>query len=98
MWTAMPLVVFLASYASSAGGFEAGQAAFTQTVIVIFNLLAPTGWQVGLVRVEDVALGTGISVLVGLLLWPRGARHDLARSTSIRYRAAPPQLEHAPLV
>ena len=87
MWIAMPLVVFLASYASSASSFVAGQAAFTLTVIVIFNLLAPAGWQVGLVRVEDVALGTGISVLVGLLLWPRGARHDLARSTSVLYRA-----------
>jgi uncharacterized membrane protein YccC len=95
MWTAMPLVVFLASYASSASSFVAGQAAFTLTVIVIFNLLAPAGWQVGLVRVEDVALGTGISVLVGLVLWPRGARHDLARSTSVLYRAVAAYLHQA---
>jgi uncharacterized membrane protein YccC len=95
MWTAMPLVVFLASYASSASSFVAGQAAFTLTVIVIFNLLAPAGWQVGLVRVEDVALGTGISVLVGLVLWPRGARHDLARSTSVLYRAVAAYLQQA---
>jgi uncharacterized membrane protein YccC len=95
MWIAMPLVVFLASYTSSAGSFVAGQAAFTLTVIVIFNLLAPAGWQVGLVRVEDIALGTGISVVVGLLLWPRGARHDLARSTSVLYRAVAAYLEQA---
>jgi uncharacterized membrane protein YccC len=95
MWIAMPLVVFLASYASSASSFVAGQAAFTLTVIVIFNLLAPAGWQVGLVRVEDVALGTGISVVVGLLLWPRGARHDLARSTSVLYRTTAAYLHRA---
>jgi uncharacterized membrane protein YccC len=95
MWIAMPVVVFLASYASSASSFVAGQAAFTLTVIVIFNLLAPAGWQVGLIRVEDVALGTGISVLVGLLLWPRGARHDLTRSTSVLYRAVANYLHRA---
>jgi uncharacterized membrane protein YccC len=95
MWIAMPLVVFLASYAPSASGFVAGQAAFTLTVIVIFNLLAPAGWQVGLVRVEDIALGTGISVVAGFLLWPRGARHDLARSTSVLYRAVAAYLQRA---
>jgi uncharacterized membrane protein YccC len=95
MWIAMPVVVFLASYASSASGFVAGQAAFTLTVIVIFNLLAPAGWQVGLVRVEDIALGTGISLFVGLLLWPRGARRDLARSTAVMYRAVAAYLQRA---
>lgn len=95
MWIAMPLVVFLASYASSARGFVAGQAAFTLTVIVIFNLLTPAGWEVGLVRVEDVALGTGISVVVGFLLWPRGAQRDFERSTSGLYRAVAAYLRQA---
>jgi hypothetical protein len=30
------------------------------------------GWTVGLLRVEDVAIGCAVSVAVGLLLWPRG--------------------------
>ena len=87
MWAAMPIAIFLASYAASAIGFVAGQAAFTVTVIIIFNLISPVGWQVGLVRIEDVAVGTGISVVVGALLWPRGARRDLARATAGFYRA-----------
>jgi uncharacterized membrane protein YccC len=87
MWVAMPIAIFLASYAASAVGFVAGQAAFTVTVIVIFNLISPVGWQVGLVRIEDVAVGTGVSIIVGVLLWPRGARRDLARATAGFYRA-----------
>jgi uncharacterized membrane protein YccC len=87
MWLALPIAIFCASYAASAVGFVAGQAAFTLTVIIIFNLISPTGWQVGLVRIEDVAIGTGISVVVGVLLWPRGARRDLARATSGYYHA-----------
>jgi uncharacterized membrane protein YccC len=87
MWVAMPIAIFLASYAASAVGFVAGQAAFTVTVIIIFNLITPVGWQVGLVRIEDVAVGTGVSIVVGILLWPRGARRDLARATAGFYRA-----------
>ena len=49
-----------------------GQAAFTVTVAVLFNLLVPVGWKVGVVRIEDVALGCAVSVLAGTLLWPRG--------------------------
>jgi uncharacterized membrane protein YccC len=82
MWVALPIAIFLASYAASAIGFVTGQAAFTMTVIIIFNLISPVGWQVGLVRIEDVAVGTGISVVVGVMLWPRGARRDLARAAA----------------
>jgi uncharacterized membrane protein YccC len=95
MWIAMPVAVFFASYAASAIGFIAGQAAFTLTVIVIFNLISPAGWQVGLVRIEDIAIGTGISVVVGVLLWPRGARRDVARATAAFYQAVVAYLEHA---
>jgi hypothetical protein len=95
MWIALPVAIFFASYAASAIGFVAGQAAFTLTVIVVFNLISPAGWQVGLVRIEDVAIGTGISVVVGVLLWPRGARHDFARATAGFYRALGAYLDHA---
>ncbi|HEY8755510.1 MAG TPA: FUSC family protein [Candidatus Dormibacteraeota bacterium] len=95
MWIAMPIAIFLASYAASAVGFVAGQAAFTLTVIIIFNLISPAGWQVGLVRIEDVAVGTGISVVVGVMLWPRGARRDLARAAAGSYRAVAGYVERA---
>ncbi len=86
LWIAFPVTVFLAAYAPSAIGFIVGQAAFTIYVIVLFNLISPAGWQVGLARIEDVAIGTGISVIVGLLLWPAGARHELRRSLAELYR------------
>jgi hypothetical protein len=37
--------------------FAAGQAAFTLVLVILFNIIAPAGWEIGLVRVEDVALG-----------------------------------------
>ena len=95
MWLALPIAIFVASYAASAIGFVAGQAGFTVMVIIIFNLISPAGWQVGLVRIEDVALGTGISLVVGVLLWPRGARRDLARATAGLYRAVGAYLDKA---
>jgi uncharacterized membrane protein YccC len=74
LWVILPIAVFLAPYAASSIGFVAGQAAFTVVVLILFNLITPVGWQLGIVRVEDVALGISISVVVGVLLWPRGAR------------------------
>jgi len=86
MWAALPVATFVAAYAATAVGFAASQAAFTINLIVIFNLISPAGWQVGLVRIEDLAVGAAISVVVGLLLWPRGARRELARSVAGFYR------------
>ncbi|MBB4660740.1 FUSC family protein [Conexibacter arvalis] len=73
LWACLPPAVLLAAYAPRAISFPAGQAGFTVLLLVLFNLLRPVGWEVGLVRIEDVALGFSVSLLVGLLLWPRGA-------------------------
>jgi uncharacterized membrane protein YccC len=86
LWIVLPPALFLAGYAPRAISFAAGQAAFTVAVIVIFNVIEPTGWDVGLVRVEDVAIGLAISVLVGLLFWPRGAAAILRRSLDEAYQ------------
>src|SRR5262249_45808232 len=83
----LPLVAFTAAYASTAIGFVVGHAAFTVFVIFLFNLISPVGWRIGLIRIEDVAIGVGISLLVALLLWPRGARRDLARAVAELYRS-----------
>ncbi len=95
MWAALPVAVFLAAYAATAVGFIASQAAFTINLIVVFNLITPTGWSVGLVRIEDVAVGAAISVVVGLLLWPRGARRQLGRAMASFYRAVETYLDQA---
>ena len=66
------MAVLVAAYAPGTTPFLVGQAAFTVTVVVLFNLLVPVGWTVGLLRVEDVAIGCAVSFAVGVLLWPRG--------------------------
>jgi uncharacterized membrane protein YccC len=91
----LPLAVFLAAYAASAIGFVAGQAAFTVLVLILFNLIAPVGWQLVVVRMEDVAVGVGGSVVVGVLLWPRGSRGDLQATLADLYRAIAAKLSEA---
>lgn len=51
------------------------------------GLIAPAGWKIGLVRVEDVAIGCAVSLFVGLLFWPRGARAAMRRAMAQAYRA-----------
>ncbi len=88
LWVVLPLAVLLASYAGQAISFAASQAAFSVVVIVLFDLLAPAGWRVGLVRFEDVAIGAGVSLLVGVLIWPRGAAAIMRRSIGAAYVSA----------
>src|SRR5262249_36196442 len=73
LWVALPMAIAVASYAPGTTPFAVGQAAFTITVVVLFNLLVPAGWTVGLLRIEDGAIGCGVSLAVGVLFWPRGA-------------------------
>ena len=95
MWTAFPIAVFGAAYAATTIGFMLSQAAFTINLIVVFNLISPAGWQVGLVRIEDLLVGVLISLLVGVLLWPQGARREFARALSSLYRSLAGYLEQA---
>ena len=73
LWIVLPFAILLATYAPRAISFAAGQAGFTVTLFILFNIIQPIGWRVGLVRVEDVAIGFAISLGVGILFWPRGA-------------------------
>jgi hypothetical protein len=88
LWALLPVAVLIAGVAPSMVSFAAGQAAFTVLVVVLFNLLQPAGWHVGLVRVEDVAIGCAVSLGVGLLFWPRGATAALGRALGSAYSAA----------
>ncbi|OMC34044.1 fusaric acid resistance protein [Mycobacterium sp. GA-1841] len=80
MWILLPLVAFGSAYVPKVGSFVAGQAAFTMMVLINFNLIAPTGWRVGLIRVEDVVLGALVGIVVSLLLWPRGATASVSKA------------------
>lgn len=88
LWIAFPLATLLAAYAPRVFSFAAGQAAFSFLVLVFFNLIQPVGWEVGLVRAEDIVIGTAISLVVGLLLWPRGAAAVLRSSLAAAYDAS----------
>jgi uncharacterized membrane protein YccC len=93
LWVILPLAVLLSGMAPSMISFAAGQAGFTLVVVILFNIIQPVGWKVGLTRIEDVAIGCGVSIVVGFLLWPRGATAALghalstAFTTSSRYLA-----------
>lgn len=73
LWILLPVVAFGSAYVPEVASFVAGQAAFTMMVLINFNLIVPTGWQVGLIRVEDVVVGALVGIVVSILLWPRGA-------------------------
>ena len=85
LWFLLPLAVFLAGVAPACISFAGGQAAFTLTLVILFNIIAPAGWRVGLVRIEDVALGVGVSLVVGVLFWPRGAAPALRQALAEAY-------------
>jgi uncharacterized membrane protein YccC len=85
LWLLLPLAVLFAGLAPAAISFAAGQAAFTLTLLILFNILAPEGWEIGLVRIEDVAVGSAVSLAVGLLFWPRGAGAALGKALSDAY-------------
>lgn len=80
LWMLMPFAVFGSAYVPEIASFTAAQAAFTMMVLIFFNLIVPTGWQVGLIRVEDVIVGALVGVVVSVLLWPRGATASVTRA------------------
>ena len=85
LWAVLPVAIFLAAYAPRAISFAAGQAGFTVVLFLLFNIIQPVGWTVGLIRVEDVAIGFAISLVVGLLFWPRGAAALLLNELAAAY-------------
>jgi uncharacterized membrane protein YccC len=94
LWLLLPFAILIAGLAPATISFAAGQAGFTLTLLILFNIIAPEGWQIGLVRIEDIAIGGAVSLLVGALFWPRGAAAELRSSLaeayvdSVRYLAA----------
>jgi Fusaric acid resistance protein-like len=86
LWAMLPVSVWVAAYCPGKAPFAAGQAAFTVLVAVLFNLIVPVGWKVGVVRIEDVALGCAVSVVVGALLWPRGVMGVVGNNLADAFR------------
>jgi uncharacterized membrane protein YccC len=84
LWALLPIAILAAGIAPAVS-FTAGQAGFTVTLLILFNIISPAGWQVGLVRIEDVAIGCAVSLIVGTLFWPRGATGVLRRALTETY-------------
>jgi uncharacterized membrane protein YccC len=95
LWFLLPLAILLAGVAPAAISFAAGQAGFTITLVILFNIIAPAGWRVGLLRVEDIAIGCAVSLVVGILFWPRGAAAALNQALAEAYAASAAYLSAA---
>ncbi len=95
LWPLLPVVILVAAGAPRVVSFTIGQAAFTVFTIILFNLIAPLGWQIGVVRVEDVALGCLAGLLAGALFWPRGAAAALGAALEDAFRSGADYLRQA---
>ena len=79
--------MLIAAYAPRVISFAAGQAAFTVVLVLLFNIIQPTGWKVGLIRIEDVAIGFAVSLGVGLVFSPAARPLCSGRTWPPRTRA-----------
>jgi hypothetical protein len=95
LWALLPVVVLLFGLAPATISFAAGQAAFTLTLVILFNIIQPAGWRVGLIRVEDIAIGCGVSLLVGIMFWPRGAASAFGQALAEAYQDSARYLQAA---
>jgi uncharacterized membrane protein YccC len=95
LWAVLPVAVLITAYAPGTTPFLVGQASFTVTIVVLFNLLAPVGWTVGLLRIEDVAIGCAVSLVVGVLFWPRGVSSVVANDLADSFRSGAAYLTQA---
>ncbi len=95
LWAVLPIAVFVAAYAPGTAPFAVGQAAFTVTIAVLFNLLLPVGPDVVVVRIEDVAIGCAVSLVVGLLFWPRGVSSVVGDDLADAFRSGAAYLTQA---
>ncbi|MER8184490.1 FUSC family protein [Kitasatospora sp. NPDC094015] len=86
LWFVLPVAVFLVGIAPATISFAAGQAAFTITLVVIFSIGEDPDWHLAVLRVQDIALGCAVSLLVALFFWPRGAAAAIDRALAEAYR------------
>ncbi|MGW0883099.1 FUSC family protein [Streptomyces sp. NPDC002671] len=80
LWVVLPFAIVLIGLEPSITSFTAGQAGFTVVLLILFSIIDPVGWEVGLIRIEDMTLGCAVSLVVGVLFWPRGAGSALGQA------------------
>lgn len=78
------VLALLIPVAGFAGGFAPPkrlwmpQAAFTVLVVLCMTLITPDERGVPVTRFEDILIGLAVSLVVSLLLWPRGVQEHVA--------------------
>jgi uncharacterized membrane protein YccC len=72
LWILLPVVIFMSGYAPGAISLAVGQGSFTVFVIVFYGIVAGPSLETGEWRVVDVGIGLAISLVVSLMMWPRG--------------------------
>jgi len=96
MWIALVLVIFLAVYTQATTAYVVGQAAFSLFVIVAFSVI---NWPPQLKTIDDrfidIVVGAAISVIVALLMWPRGVAAGLLGNVTDAIRQGCTLLSHA---
>jgi uncharacterized membrane protein YccC len=90
---AFPFVMLIALAAGPIAGPLAGQALFTLLVAMLFAQMAPVSWRLAEVRILDVVLGGLLGAVVGLLVWPFGAKVEMRRTARATLDAAADDLE-----
>jgi Fusaric acid resistance protein-like len=95
LWSLLPIGVFGSAYLPRLFSFAVAQGVTTLTTLIILDLMAPTGWQVGLLRIEEIVMGAGVGMVVSLLLWPRGAVAAMSAVISAALNANVPYLRAA---
>lgn len=96
LWILLPLFVFIAAWSAVALNYPIGQASFSILILVAFGIVAwPPDGYIAVVRVEDVALGAAVALVVGLLMWPRGAVGHLRQQLATAIRSASRYLSEA---
>lgn len=76
-WVLFPIALFWAAYTPGTLSFAVGQAGFSFVVIVMFAIMSPPRLDTAEARLIDVGLGLAVSLLVSLLMWPRGVIETL---------------------
>ncbi|MBW8804073.1 MAG: FUSC family protein [Catenulisporales bacterium] len=88
LWFLLPIAILIAGVAPAVISFAAGQAAFTVTLVILFNIGQNPDWHIVLLRIQDIALGCGVSILVALFFWPRGASAAVDKALATAYNDA----------
>lgn len=96
LWIAFVGITFLAVYTQATTAYAIGQAAFSLFVIVAFSLVNwPPQLETATQRFTDILIGAAISVIVAVLMWPRGVAAGLLGNVSTAIRRATQLLSDA---